>query len=446
MKKTLLLLTMTLPILLWGQNATPTGIKWETGLSWDQVKAKAKTENKYIFLDCYATWCAPCKLMDKEVYSSERIGTQINEKFISVKVQMDSNRNDDDQIKAWYVDSKKIQQEFKIQALPTYLFFTPEGRLVHSDFGYKDRSDFPRMATMARDPRKPKYYLMYEQYKRGEKNFDELAELAVFTKNLIGDKVVAQKMAKEYVYKVLNKLNKDSLLKKAIVNFYHHFSELIDSKGNFFQLLYNQPEKFDTLVADKGWVYNRVTETIIREEIENKILHDGAVMQKKPNWDKMQHSIKKQFKKVDAVQLMLSYKIGFYRRKQLNWKLWAQYKEERLRLFPPNQEKINQGWEAIGDLNQFGAWDAFLWCPDTSVLNIALKWIDIAIKFVPTTITYLDTKANLLYKLGRRAEALELQKKATELDPKDAEIARNYQKMQRGEPTWPEPIEAKPLK
>ncbi len=36
-------------------------IHFENGLSWEQIKEKAKAEHKYIFVDCYATWCGPCK-------------------------------------------------------------------------------------------------------------------------------------------------------------------------------------------------------------------------------------------------------------------------------------------------------------------------------------------------------------------------------------------------
>src|SRR5689334_7898174 len=39
------------------------GVQWTTGLSWEQVKQKAQLEKKYIFLDCLATWCGPCKMM-----------------------------------------------------------------------------------------------------------------------------------------------------------------------------------------------------------------------------------------------------------------------------------------------------------------------------------------------------------------------------------------------
>lgn len=50
------------------------GIKFEESLNWKQVLQRAKEGNRYIFVDCYATWCGPCKEMDKTVYSNEKVG------------------------------------------------------------------------------------------------------------------------------------------------------------------------------------------------------------------------------------------------------------------------------------------------------------------------------------------------------------------------------------
>ncbi len=66
------------------------GIKFVNISNWNEVLLKAKNEGKYIFVDCFATWCGPCKEMDKNVYPMDKVGLLVNEKFISVRLQMDS--------------------------------------------------------------------------------------------------------------------------------------------------------------------------------------------------------------------------------------------------------------------------------------------------------------------------------------------------------------------
>jgi hypothetical protein len=52
--------------------------------------------------------------------------------------------------------------------------------------------------------------------------------------------------------------------------------------------------------------------------------------------------------------------------------------------------------------------------------------------------TELDTYANLLYKLGRKTEALARERKAVAVsDGRDQEIVEHLQKMESGVPTWP---------
>ena len=50
----------------------------------------------------------------------------------------------------------------------------------------------------------------------------------------------------------------------------------------------------------------------------------------------------------------------------------------------------------------------------------------------------MDTKANLLYKLGKKNEGLQLEKESYGLAAKDDDIRKNYEKMKRGLPTWTE--------
>lgn len=51
------------------------------------IKEKAKKENKYIFMDCYATWCGACKMMEQEVYSKSTLFCLKLKIFNSIEVQ-----------------------------------------------------------------------------------------------------------------------------------------------------------------------------------------------------------------------------------------------------------------------------------------------------------------------------------------------------------------------
>jgi Tfp pilus assembly protein PilF len=55
----------------------------------------------------------------------------------------------------------------------------------------------------------------------------------------------------------------------------------------------------------------------------------------------------------------------------------------------------------------------------------------------PTQGEFLDTYANLLYKLGRKEEALQWQEKAAATGAFGTK--ENYEKMKKGDPTWPVP-------
>src|SRR5690554_5612738 len=69
-------------------NADEPGIKFET-LSFNEAIQKAKKENKLIFLDAYAVWCGPCKMMDRTTFKDDKVGTVFNKNFINIKIDME---------------------------------------------------------------------------------------------------------------------------------------------------------------------------------------------------------------------------------------------------------------------------------------------------------------------------------------------------------------------
>src|ERR1700755_1757351 len=83
------------------QSTIDKGVHFEHGLTWSAIKLKAITEHKYIFVDCYATWCGPCRYMRVSIFPQQTAGDFFNSRFISVEIQMDSTAKDDEEVKKW---------------------------------------------------------------------------------------------------------------------------------------------------------------------------------------------------------------------------------------------------------------------------------------------------------------------------------------------------------
>lgn len=91
-----------------------------------------------------------------------------------------------------------------------------------------------------------------------------------------------------------------------------------------------------------------------------------------------------------------------------------------------------------GGLNQ-SAWTIFEASQSKSDLNAALKWSEKSLELTEPQdkAACTDTYANILYKLGRKAEAIEWAEKAIKLAPDDDYNKEILAKMKSGEQTWP---------
>src|SRR5258708_2702392 len=83
-------------------------IKFITNMTYEQSQNKAKKERKVIFMDCYTTWCGPCKYMAKNIFPLKETGDAVNPNFISVSVQLDTSKSDSDTTRGWYTDAHNI--------------------------------------------------------------------------------------------------------------------------------------------------------------------------------------------------------------------------------------------------------------------------------------------------------------------------------------------------
>ena len=154
------------------------GIHFEHGLSWQQVQAKAKAENKYVFMDCFTTWCGPCRFMSANIFPLQDVGDSMNAHFVSVAVQLDTTAGDNAEVKSWYQSGHNIAEQYKVQAYPTYLIFDANGKIVHRFVGASDAPAFLSKAAIALNPQ-TQYYTLLDQYKAGKKDTAFLHSMAL---------------------------------------------------------------------------------------------------------------------------------------------------------------------------------------------------------------------------------------------------------------------------
>jgi thioredoxin-related protein len=402
------------------------GINWEKTNAWEQIQNIAKKENKFIFVECYATWCIPCKKMERLIFPIEKIGMILNSSFISIRVQMDSSNNDNDYIKNWYADAHLIKQLYDIKMLPTFLFFSPEGKLVHRGEGFKDENEFISLTKEAINPKK-QFYTSLENYQNGKKDYKYMPELALAAKRLQYDNW-ADTIALDYINNYLiEKFYAKSITKEQIM-FIAYFPKLVKYKNNIFNLYYDHSEEVDKVVGNSGYSMQQLNTFITQEEIEPLCL-SAMEGNSEPDWTIISETIFKKYSAAYEKINLVNAKVEWYKRK----KKWEKYTKHLVR-----KVKI-LGVENIDyfSLNNF-AWEIFQYSNAKAELKRAIRWINYDLKRPVNSFPFviMDTKANLLYKLGKTKKAIKLEEAAINLEPQFKDGQANLEKIKRGIPTW----------
>jgi thiol-disulfide isomerase/thioredoxin len=91
----------------------PKKINWYTSLA--KAREAAKKENKILFVDFYATWCGPCKMLDAQTFPDEAF-RKVTASMVCAKIDTDK-----DQLSAI---------NYQILSVPTLMFFTPTGEKI----------------------------------------------------------------------------------------------------------------------------------------------------------------------------------------------------------------------------------------------------------------------------------------------------------------------------
>lgn len=169
MKKVLLLLVV-MTMAVYG-SAQTVGINFYHG-TWAEGVAKAKQENKKIFIDFFTEWCGPCLNMALKVFVLPEVGDLYNKNFVCMKIDAEKG------------EGVELAKRFGVRSYPSYIFVDPQTeKLIHRSGGNKPAADFMADVQGALHPELSSVYLS-EKYASG--NYD-----AEFLMNYIHNKKVS---------------------------------------------------------------------------------------------------------------------------------------------------------------------------------------------------------------------------------------------------------------
>lgn len=98
-------------------------------MGYDEALKRAIEQQRLVFVDLYADWCVPCRIMDKNVYTDPTVASLLNTRFLSVKLDADSQDSivcdgQKNTVQRCYFDV------WELNALPALVLVAPNGMSI----------------------------------------------------------------------------------------------------------------------------------------------------------------------------------------------------------------------------------------------------------------------------------------------------------------------------
>lgn len=93
-----------------------TGIQFFKG-TFQQALAKAKKEKKMIMMDCYTTWCGPCKLLKTQVFTDKTLGEYMSQKYVCIAIDYENG------------EGPTVAQKYPVDGYPSLYFLDGDGKV-----------------------------------------------------------------------------------------------------------------------------------------------------------------------------------------------------------------------------------------------------------------------------------------------------------------------------
>jgi hypothetical protein len=325
--------------------------------------------------------------MDSEIFKNSSVANCLNQNYINIKIQFDSTATDNVHIQKWFQFSKAFGKANDVTAFPTFLFFSSNGKLVSRETGSNfTPAEFVTMLESKLDTNR-QFYTIRERYLHGDRSADLIRNLLPEAVK-IGDMTIAYDIHDQYISTIDTPYSTDQLVAVS--------SSMTSIRSAGFPIILSYVEKNSSLLSNRGFAKNTVKFLINQEMLKLYVGNKG----KQIEWaaiSKHARVISKSLSKQIVMEMQIEEANG-----RQDWesmgRIKLDYYDKYASSFNHN-EKFFMNNELM---------DIFLKCNTKSILLRAAAWSKTTISRVPgeESPACMDTYANLIYKAGKKDDAL----------------------------------------
>ncbi|MCW3105082.1 MAG: putative disulfide-isomerase [Bacteroidetes bacterium] len=347
-------------------------ISFEHG-KWAEILAKSKKENKLIYLDCYTTWCGPCKWMAKNVFTNDTVADFYNASFINAEMDMEKG------------EGLELAKKYGIRAYPTMLYLNSDGEVMHRSCGSSPAASFISTGKDALDPDK--------QMATAARKFNNGNASGAFAESYL---VVLENGCQDYAKELSAYLSiqKESELTSR-TNWNIIYKYVNDYSSKEFMILERDRDTFSKLY----------TKDSVQDKI-NGVYTSGLYIAINKKDDQAYQALKEKVKasgNPDAEMVIMDADLRYYMLKK-DWKNYAATASAYVDKYISNNAMALNGI----------AWNFYENVDDVAMMEKAAAWARRSVE-LQSMYANNDTYAAVLYKTGRKAEAKKAAEKAIEL-------------------------------
>lgn len=420
MKKVMILLTVLFAGMVGNANAQ--GIQFWKG-SLEEAMQEAKRQNKLVFVDFYTVWCGPCKSLANTVFTREDVGTYFNKTFICCKLDAEK-------------EGKDMAEKYKVHSYPTMLFINGNGDVIARVGGAIPAEDLLERAQEALaavdDPNN--MFNLQKRYQAGERS-EEFLKLYI-------EKMKANSsdpgMAFEEFLKVQKSMKENSSKMMEFIMMNDNFFMLGGEAERVFKA--NEKEYMDIATKAEANKLSQIYLKMMRRTQETALRNKDVAMYELfiDRWSKLPE--KPHYQDYNDLRLdfmLMKGETKAYRKEAMHYldsivdsrPIEQIRKEDEERYQDYCKKNPGNGFLQVLIKDSYKNLDAKLQTSAIRKVGGQLiknglkkkdferypKWIEYGKRLLPEDFEMLNFEANVLYRQGKKEEAIKVKRKALEM-------------------------------